>query len=258
MLVIRESQMEVFKEEARRAFEDEMVAHLAEFSPPLFKAIGEEQMRKAIQFGVGRAESYGFTFRGPVRLYLELMLLFGSYFDTDPQYPWAAAILTDRDSVPQMQRAERLHEKTLDYRKKVAGPDDAYTLKALRNLWLLVQQPLELSSENFVPAMRLEIARVYPQKAAYVGVEGIEALIRKGIAGARKQHFSTVRGVTLVITLMLAFGHGCGADPLYPWIGRTLKDEKITDPEARSKRLEKKALTWLDHVLAYFDKEAQT
>ena len=98
-----------------------MVAHLAEFSPPLFKAVGEEQMRKAIRFGIGRADSYGFTFRGPVRLYLELMLLFGSHFDTDPQYPWAAAILTDQDSDPQMQCAERLYEVTMDYREEVAG-----------------------------------------------------------------------------------------------------------------------------------------
>ena len=97
MLVIRPEQMEVFKEAALRSFESEMVAHLAEFSPPLFKAIGEEQMRKAIQFGIDRAGSYGFDFRGPVRLYLELMLLFGSHFDTDPQYPWAAAILTNQD-----------------------------------------------------------------------------------------------------------------------------------------------------------------
>ena len=52
---------------------------------------------------------------------------------------------------------------------------------------------------------------------------------------------------------MFAFGHGCCEDPLYPWIARTLTDEKITDAEARAKRLEKKAITWLDHVLILFD-----
>ena len=256
MLVIRESQVKVFEEVARRTFEDEMVVHLAEFSPPLFKAIGEEQMRKVVHFGVGRADSHGFTLRGPVRLYLEMMLLFGSFFDTDPQYPWAAEILANRDS-EQMQRAERLYEKVMDYRERVAGPEDAYTLRALRNISILARQSLELPSDNFVPAMRQEITRVYPQKAAYVGDEGIEALIRRGIEGARKQRFSTVRGAVLVTVLMLAFGHGCGADPLYPWIAGTLKDEAITDPETKAKRLERKALTWLEHVLAYFEKGAQ-
>ena len=75
------------------------------------------------------------------------------------------------------------------------------------------------------------------------------ALIREGAAEARKHGFP-VRGEALMVTLMFAFGHGCMGDPLYPWIGRTLKDEKIVDPAARAERLEKKALTWLDHVLA--------
>ena len=59
--------------------------------------IRKEQMRKAIHFGTGQTFSHGFNFRGPVRLYLELMVLFGSHFDTDPQYPWAARILADHD-----------------------------------------------------------------------------------------------------------------------------------------------------------------
>lgn len=71
--------------------------------------VGDEQMLKAVRFGITQARNHGFTFRGPVQLYLELMLLFGSYFDTDPQYPWAAAILARQDSGSQMQRAEQLY-----------------------------------------------------------------------------------------------------------------------------------------------------
>ena len=48
---------------------------------------------------------------------------------------------------------------------------------------------------------------------------------------------------------MYAFGHGCVDDPLYPWIGNTLSDEKIAEPSVRAERLERKALTWLNHVL---------
>ena len=53
------------------------------------------------------------------------------------------------------------------------------------------------------------------------------------------------------------FGHGCADDPLYPWIERTLNDQAIIDAPARAKRLEKKAITWLEHVLAYFDQDLQ-
>jgi|PlaIllAssembly_1097288.scaffolds.fasta_scaffold24793_4 hypothetical protein len=254
MQVIRREQMDVFRAAALRSFEDEMVEHLAGFSPPLFKTVGEEQMRKAIRLGMERADGHGFTYRGPVRLYLELMLLFGSHFDTDPQYPWANDILTKRDSLSQMQRAERLYDTTMDYREKVAGPEDAYALQALRNVAAFARQPLTISADDFIPAMLREIALIYPEKAAYVGDQSLSALIRKAVDGARIQRFSTIRGMALVVVLMIAFGHGCGADPLYPWIARTLRDEAITDAETRAKRLEKKALTWLEHVLTNYEK----
>ena len=240
----------MFRKEAQRNFEKSMLAHLGNFSPPLFKTLGEEQMLKAIRLGIDRAGSHGFTLRGPVRFYLELMLLFGSHFDTDPQYPWASAILTNQDAGSQMQRAEWLFDKTMDYRKRVSGPEDAYSLEALRNIALFVQHPLPLSSENYIPAIIKEIANIYPQKAAYVGNEGLETLIRKGIGGAQRQRFTTVRGVTLVIVLMLAFGHGCGNDPLYPWIANSLKGDSAPTPEAKATLLEKNALIWLEYKLS--------
>lgn len=81
-MIVRKQQIEKLGEAMARSFESEMLAHLAEFSPPLFRAVKEEQMRKATRFGLTRAGEYGITFRGPLRLYLELMLLFGSHFDT--------------------------------------------------------------------------------------------------------------------------------------------------------------------------------
>ena len=75
---IRSEQITALENAMARRFQDEMVAHLAEFSPPLFRVIKEDQMREAVRFGIQKAGQYGFTLRGPIRLYLELMLLFGS------------------------------------------------------------------------------------------------------------------------------------------------------------------------------------
>lgn len=253
MLVIRAEQMDVFKKTALQSFEDEMVEHLAQFSPPLYKVVGEEQMRKVIQLGMNQAAQYGFTFRGPVRLYLELMLLFGSYFDTDPQYPWAAEILIDRETDSQMQRAERLYEKTMDYRQEVAGPNGAYAIDPLKNALMSVRLPLPELAIDFSSAMLKLITYLYPQKANYVGKDGLEALIKKGLSGAQRQNFTTNRGTALVAGLMLTLGHKCAIDPLYPWIARILQDETIVDPAARAKRLETEAVTWIKQFLAYSD-----
>lgn len=63
--------------------------------------------------------------------------------------------------------------------------------------------------------------------------------------------------MALVILLMFTMGHGCGSDPLYPWIAQTLRDQLVTDADARAKRLETKALTWLEHALTNFEKAGQ-
>jgi hypothetical protein len=257
-MIIRAEQIDTMRAASQRTFEDQMVLHLSSFSPPLFKATGEAQMREVIRLGRSQAEASGFDTWGPVQLYLEMMLLFGSHFGDDPQYEWSAEILNDREAGTQMERAEMLYQRTMHYRENVGGPEDEFTLQALRNIRIWADQPLPLSQENFVPSMLREIERVYPQKAEYVGRDALETLIHHGGKEALGYGFTTARGVALMIVLMLAFGHGCVSDPLYPWIERTLNDEAITDPAARAKRLESKALTWLDHVLAYFDNRAET
>jgi hypothetical protein len=254
MLVIRSEQMEVLEQVALRRFEDEMVVHSKDFSPRLCEVIGDEQLRVAIRSAISRADNYGFDCRGPVRLLIEMMFLCGSAFDTDPQYPRVGEIL--RASGDQMDRAEQIHEGYLDYLEKVSGPGAVNVRNALKDLSIFARTPVRFSSNDFVAGMLQEMNNCFPLKTAYVGEEGLTALIHEGRAEARKYGFPTIRGEVLIVILMFAFGHGCTNDPLYPWISRTLSDERIIGPVARAARLEKKALTWLEHVLAENEKRA--
>jgi len=249
MLVIRKEQIDTLSQGLLKEFEDEMVEHLAQFSPPLYKVIKEDQTRKVVRFGFEKCDKYGFKLRGPMRLYLEMMLLFGSHFDSDPQYPWASEILFDKHSVSEMQRAEWLHEKIVDYQAKVSGAHGENTRKALETLADIGRKPLNLPESNYEESIRREMYRVFPQKFEYVGNKAIDELITAGRVEARKYDFPVTRGDTLMVVLKYAFGHGCADDLLYPWINRTLHDDKIVDSAARVERLEKKTLTWLDHVL---------
>ena len=131
-MVIRAEQMRAFEQAARRQFEQEMVAHSKDFSPPLCEVIGDDQLLVALRSAMTRAEGYGFTYRGPIRLFIEMMFLCGSAFDTDPQYKAVGEIL--RASGDQMQRAEQIHELVLDNLGKVSGPGAVNVRKALSDL----------------------------------------------------------------------------------------------------------------------------
>ena len=256
MIKVRSAQMKVFEDEALKRFENEMVLHSKEFSPRLCEVLGDDQLRVAVRQAMSRADRYGFTNRGPLRLYIEMMFLFGSDFDTDPQYPEVAEILDSSDD--QMQRAEKIYKGVLDYQEKVSGQNNTNVRKALETLSAYARMPVMVNANNFEVEMFQELDVAFSQKVAYVGQKGVNELVHKGRVEALKYGFSSVREEAMMVMLMFAFGHGCTNDPLYPWISRTLQDDRIKDSSARAKRLEKKAVTWLDHVLVRTNDGVQT
>lgn len=247
MLKIRPEQIEVFRQTSLQKFEDEMIIHSQNFSPILSKVLGEEQLRVAVHSAINRADTYGFTNRGSIRLFIELMFLFGSGFDTDPQYPWIANIL--KDSSFEMERAEQLYQKILEYQDVVSGKNAINTNDALKKIPSIAQQITNLSAENFSSEMLNRMVYVFPEKADFIGKQALAILIDEASTVAKQADFPTYRGCAIVAVLMYAFGHSCVNDPLYPWIYNALHDEKIITPQARAERLEKKALTWLNRVL---------
>ena len=113
--------MEAFSEYMVKNFENEMVDHVKKFAPQQADDLGDERLHEIVNEGIERAKKYKLTNRGPVRFYVELMFLLGNDFDTDPRYPWVSNILNDFKITDQMERANIIHEKYLDYKRKIAG-----------------------------------------------------------------------------------------------------------------------------------------
>jgi hypothetical protein len=149
----------------------------------------------------------------------------------------------------QMDRAEQIHELCHETIGQIAGTGAVNVRKALRDLLTLTRTPLTFTND-FEADMLRQMHVAFPQKAAYVGEAGLRLLIQEAVTEARQYGFETPRQKTLLVVLKFSFGHGCTADPLYPWIANTLRDERIVTPAARAARLEKKAVTWLEHVVA--------
>lgn len=93
MLTIRPEQLKVFSLAEVQKFEDWMLGHLQRFFHRRCEAIGERELRKTIQDGIQRAAAYGITDRRDVCKYIDLMVVFGHGFDTDPRLSWACDIL---------------------------------------------------------------------------------------------------------------------------------------------------------------------
>lgn len=248
MMLVRRAQLDAFRAAAEESFVEEMVRYMRRFSPPLHRTLGDEKLERIVRSGITRATGYGFSRRGPIRLFLEMTWLFGSGFDTDPQIPWAKEVLTDPRYTDEMFRAGRLEALARQFLDEVHGKDDEHAGAALRRIesdapgWVF-------GGQTWRQDVEAALARTFPQKHARLGPDCIMKLQDRAEAEAT-QVFGPdeVRGKGVLAILMFSFGAGCLVDPLYPWIGETASSAKLGDPRRRAEALERKSLWWVKAV----------
>jgi hypothetical protein len=253
MLRVRDEQMKVFEKVALRNFEDEMVQHLKQFTPRHSEIIAEQGVRRVVEIGIERAKGYGLTNRGPMRFYIELMFMLGNDFDTDPQYPWAGEILNHPENADQMERADSLYNKMMEYIQRVAGFENRYEKEALRRVIQMRFEDFAISAENFKPEILMHLNRICPQKCKYIGELAINALLKRGRELAEIHVISSAAVPALFVGLMFIFGHNCFTDP-HPWIAGTLSNASVADTNKRIERPFSKTMTYLSSALSLMEK----
>lgn len=185
-------------------------------------------------------------------MFLDLMFLLGSEFDTDPQYPWAGAILADRTIRGQVERADRLHATSIEYLDKTYGPENQFAIAALRSI-ARAAESLERRTQRGLPDARAALNVVYPQKSAELSDAALHGIIAHAAAIAKKSSITSETGIALLITLEVALGHAFASDPLYFWIRTTLEADVPPDGNDRARLLHKKTMAYLTGALSYLE-----
>lgn len=248
MLIVRKEQMSALEAYVLKGFEHELAEHVKRFVTKHAEAIGDDGVRQVVQLGIQRARSHGFTNRGPVRFYVEMMCMFGSDFDTDPSIPWAQGILSN-DSIPtQKAKSDFLFERMKEYHEKVSGAEKQYYLNALENI-----NKGRLEAYFFTPGMFADdmvnvLRNIYPQKFESLGRSGFDALVAKGKSIAEQHNVTSETGLARFIVLAFIIGHGFASDPFYPWISKTLAEE-MRDPNEKAERVFSKMRLYLSSAL---------
>ena len=95
MLIIRNTQLQVFGEQQSTQFIDAVFSHLERCFPGKLETLGEARARDVIRRGIDRAKGHGFTTQRLVCRFIDLTLVLGVEFDKDLH--WAVEILQRRD-----------------------------------------------------------------------------------------------------------------------------------------------------------------
>lgn len=254
MLRIHSEQRLVFEELTLRRFEDDTVMHLKDFASKHSEVIGEAGVRRVIKLGLTQAKKYGFTNVGPVQLYIELMFLFGSGFDTDPLLPWASRVLNDRQYPEQMSRAIGLFNAVNDYIDCVIGRDRKPYMRALRRAYEAVQEPMVVNGSDYEDVVFGLLAKISPERVENLGEEVLRALVRRGPNLAEQLGLTLDRGAVLAVLMAYALGHEFANDSLYPWVEKTLRDSRIRTPEMRVEWLERRGRMYLEYAVEYLER----
>lgn len=254
MLTLRPDQLQSLEQDRILSFELEMSEHARAFSPRHCEILGQSGVRAVVQLAMQRSQRHGFTYRGPIRLFLELVFMLGSDFDTDPLFPWAAEILADRKIPDQMGRADRLYHRSGEYFDETAGPKSLLARRALHALGRAREESLPVGGSTFATAMIARFERIYPEKCRYVGEPALRKMVERAVQMASELNLGTDAGAVLVSALTFTVGHGFASDPCLPWIKKTLDDPKTTDPAERVARLWSRCSIYLDRALEHLEK----
>jgi len=122
MLRIREDQMNALQKPALEDFVDEMVLHVHEHFADESVELGIERVRARIEQAIRSAEGHGVVSPKGVCKYINLMMIFGPDFDTNPRTaPWVQPILNDVTVPDPTARMDVLSDRALAIVEQAEG-----------------------------------------------------------------------------------------------------------------------------------------
>lgn len=213
-------QMRAFESTARDRFADEMVAHLRTFAPHRCGSLPDASLYGAVEAGVRRSDAYAMRRRGPIRLFLEAMVLLGHEFDSDPVHRVIAARL--RGPEDEMVRARHMYDELLKYRDRVTSPDGSNLRAGLAGL-------IAAAQGDEVAADPRALAAAFPAKAEHAGEHGLRALAQRATHEAHARGLGSPRAQGVLLVTMFALGHGVLGDWSYPAIAAAIAGRRDVD-----------------------------
>ena len=232
MLQFQPQQMRQLTAASLGNFVTELALHLRAFSPAHVASLDPAVLRQVIDFGTARAEHHGFSLRGPIRFYVEMMFMLGSHFDTDPQYRELLGPLHRRDDSSEMERADELHRRLMHYAEATGGPRHVFEALALERALGVRDDSVGAFADRPPQALVEVLQAIHPEKVECIGRAAVLELVQQAFAAALQRNPAWHGAGPLFAGLMFTLGHGCLVDPQYGWIAQGLGGYGATAADA--------------------------
>lgn len=239
--------MSVFAVNRMAKFKETMTVHLGDLAAKHVAAMGHENMNDFLDQAIWYVRRYDIHQEETTRLWLELSMLWGIKFISDPTYEFAQAIV--KSPLPELPRMRRLHAASIAHVNRTCGPDGKSFRAALERLEHLQAQnalaEVQLDNEDLANLL----AQLWPERAEAIGPESLEKLAEETTSLAQEFGSQAGRVRILFAVLGLILGAGFATDPQYRWLMR----ESVVDetPEVRFDALLNRSRAYLRTVLRH-------
>ena len=211
---IGEKQLKILEPYVFENYVTELVEHWNSEYPHLKQKMGPKKLREILREGALKAKDDGFDQRGPTRFYVEMMVLFGSGFMTDPQYPWILESLAQDAELLQLQRADRLFYKVDNYLKNIAGENKKHEMEAKAYLGRFDASQTRISSTGMEEQLFDLLKNIHSGRAEHDDENGLKALIDNSLKKAQDQYdYTEPMPQALFVLLAYLYGHEFDEDP---------------------------------------------
>ncbi|OTQ53733.1 hypothetical protein [Gilliamella apis] len=245
-----DKQLEQLKPNAVENYISELVAYCDKNFPYLKNVMGEQNLREILALSIDKAKESGFTQRGPVQFYINMQIVLGAGFETDPQYPWIYKNLERNNNLPQLERTDRLYLQTKEYLDKIVGEQEKYLFDCANRLQHLTLDNMKVGRRDYIGDVHLMLHDMYPQKYQETEKDTLTALIRTGTEKAYHDYgFEQANHSAMIVLLMFIKGHKFDQDPFCPWANRDKLIKYKGSSNVLAERLEKRAKVWLDAAI---------
>ncbi len=239
MLVIRQSQIEVFGRLSMGKFERALLQHLGATWPRELQLIGSDEGRLlAVRKIIQAAQAHGYATSRQMSLYALLVVSLGSGFDSDPQFDWASTALHNGALEDPTVRIEALVRLTIGYLGAVGGEDSEVVVRALLRVraYNFATAPAS-SDEALVEELCALMGRFWPEKLAFQEPSPTLAMIEQALEKAARHGVDSPLGRCMFVTLSFFLGHAFDVDPMHPWASKVFAEAGCAGADALGRAL---------------------
>lgn len=176
MMEFNEGQVDLFKALSFKDYIDEVFSHCEVMYPALVSSQHREKFCYYIEQSIALAKKADFTQRGPVRLFIDMIILLGYNFEQDPQYQWAKFNEMNKAS-SQLEKSMMMYRILEQYIAAVYGENNVFFEQSLVKLSNLNINTISDSKENYHNNTHELLNYIHPQRYDLLGHESIDNLI---------------------------------------------------------------------------------